>query len=307
MARVRLGKVRSIVASSAAVAVLAVPVAAAAQTPAPEPVITSSPRAVGFRDGAVIVGRLENGAPGQVVYLQRRRSSARWQRIAERVTDENSRVRFRLGELRTSAGYRLLFVDEATGDKVVSGARRIEVGVRLRLHTSKTHLIAGRRLRIFGTLYPKIPGRRVLLAQKVGGSWRRIGREWAGDGAFSTYFRPSDRGYRRLRVRFAGDDLNRASADRRPIRVYQPSLATWYGPGLYGNRTACGQRLGYGTLGVAHRSLPCGTDVNILYEGRTITVPVIDRGPYSSAEWDLTRETAERLRFSGKDRIGTER
>ena len=36
------------------------------------------------------------------------------------------------------------------------------------------------------------------------------------------------------------------------LRVYRTSYASWYGPGLYGNRTACGQTLGYGTLGVAH-------------------------------------------------------
>src|SRR5215471_7928543 len=37
--------------------------------------------------------------------------------------------------------------------------------------------------------------------------------------------------------------------------------ATWYGPGLYGNKTACGETLLPNTIGVAHRSLPCGTTV----------------------------------------------
>ena len=44
----------------------------------------------------------------------------------------------------------------------------------------------------------------------------------------------------------------------------------------------------------------------ILYQGRTITVPVIDRGPYGSADWDLTEETADRLRFEGTDTIGVD-
>jgi rare lipoprotein A (peptidoglycan hydrolase) len=44
--------------------------------------------------------------------------------------------------------------------------------------------------------------------------------------------------------------------------------------------------------------------VSLLHEGRHITVRVIDRGPYGSADFDLTRETAERLRFSGRDTIG---
>ncbi|HYP22068.1 MAG TPA: septal ring lytic transglycosylase RlpA family protein, partial [Actinomycetota bacterium] len=80
--------------------------------------------------------------------------------------------------------------------------------------------------------------------------------------------------------------------------------ATWYGPGFYGNTTACGRTLGYSTLGVAHRTLPCGTKVAIMYRGRTLMVEVIDRGPYARSNWDLTRETAERLRFSGTDNIG---
>ncbi len=74
----------------------------------------------------------------------------------------------------------------------------------------------------------------------------------------------------------------------------------------YRNRTACGRRLTRDTLGVAHRKLPCGTKVNIRYRGRTIAVPVIDRGPYSSANWDLTSRTARRLDFSGRGTIGVD-
>lgn len=57
-------------------------------------------------------------------------------------------------------------------------------------------------------------------------------------------------------------------------------LASWYGPGFYGNRTACGQTYSAEILGVAHRTLPCGTLVTLSYGPRTLTVPVIDRGPY---------------------------
>ena len=44
----------------------------------------------------------------------------------------------------------------------------------------------------------------------------------------------------------------------------------------------------------------------MLYQGRTIVVKVIDRGPYSHADWDLTQETAERLGFTGTDTIGVD-
>jgi rare lipoprotein A len=64
---------------------------------------------------------------------------------------------------------------------------------------------------------------------------------------------------------------------------------SWYGPGLYGNGTACGQTLTKTLVGVAHRTLPCGTLVTFRYNGVTLTVPVIDRGPYVSGRtWDLS-------------------
>ncbi len=80
--------------------------------------------------------------------------------------------------------------------------------------------------------------------------------------------------------------------------------ATWYGPGLYGNRTACGKRLRRSTLGVAHKSLPCGTPVTFYRGGRFITVPVIDRGPFRhGVAWDLTAAAAHRLGMASTTRL----
>jgi hypothetical protein len=71
---------------------------------------------------------------------------------------------------------------------------------------------------------------------------------------------------------------------------------TWYGPGLYGNTTACGQTFTSSILGVAHRTLPCGTRVRFRHEGRSITVRVIDRGPATrSLEFDLSAATCGAL------------
>jgi hypothetical protein len=80
--------------------------------------------------------------------------------------------------------------------------------------------------------------------------------------------------------------------------------ATWYGPGLYGNRTACGMRLQRGTMGVAHKSLPCGTPVTFYRGGRFITVPVIDRGPFRrGVAWDLTAAAARKLGVASTTRL----
>jgi rare lipoprotein A (peptidoglycan hydrolase) len=72
--------------------------------------------------------------------------------------------------------------------------------------------------------------------------------------------------------------------------------ASWYGPGLYGNTTACGQKLKKRTVGVAHKKLPCGTRVTFAYRGRWARAKVIDRGPFiKGRKWDLTEALATQL------------
>jgi rare lipoprotein A (RlpA)-like double-psi beta-barrel protein len=69
-------------------------------------------------------------------------------------------------------------------------------------------------------------------------------------------------------------------------------LASWYGPGFYGNRTACGHTYTPQIVGVAHKTLPCGTVLTLSYRERTVTVPVIDRGPYIAGRTlDLSNAT----------------
>jgi rare lipoprotein A (peptidoglycan hydrolase) len=77
------------------------------------------------------------------------------------------------------------------------------------------------------------------------------------------------------------------------------SVFTDYGLGL-----ACGGVLGRNQLGVAHKTAPCGTLITFTYGGRSLTVPVIDRGPYiAGREWDLTGATAAALGFPGLGKI----
>jgi rare lipoprotein A (peptidoglycan hydrolase) len=66
---------------------------------------------------------------------------------------------------------------------------------------------------------------------------------------------------------------------------------SWYGPSFYGKRTACGVAMTQELLGVAHRTLPCGTLITFRNpaNGRSLTLPVVDRGPYVyGRQWDLT-------------------
>jgi rare lipoprotein A (peptidoglycan hydrolase) len=77
--------------------------------------------------------------------------------------------------------------------------------------------------------------------------------------------------------------------------------ASWYGgPSMWGRQTACGQTLRPSTLGVAHKSLPCGTTVKFVYHGHALITQVIDRGPYVKGRaWDLTQAASEALDFEG--------
>jgi hypothetical protein len=78
---------------------------------------------------------------------------------------------------------------------------------------------------------------------------------------------------------------------------YDPEIS-WYGPGFYGKRTACGHAYTTTIMGVAHRSLPCGTKVRFRNpkNGVEITVPVIDRGPYVPGRtWDLSGAACQAL------------
>ena len=98
----------------------------------------------------------------------------------------------------------------------------------------------------------------------------------------------------------AHDGMVRTRRGAGRLNVYRFAQASWYGPGLYGGHLACGGTLTPGTLGVANKSLPCGAKVTLRYHGRSVRVPVVDRGPYvAGREFDLTAATKDRLGFAG--------
>jgi rare lipoprotein A len=150
----------------------------------------------------------------------------------------------------------------------------------------------------------------------------RLGREtnWAwsptvsavvrADGTFATTWHTNHIGPFSLRAEVAPANslLASESASAAPtvsVTIYRPSLATQYGPGFYGRETACGETLRRNTIGVANRTLKCGTPVAIYYGGRTMIVPVLDRGPFANgADWDLTEATGKALGLAGTAMIG---
>ena len=82
------------------------------------------------------------------------------------------------------------------------------------------------------------------------------------------------------------------------------SGASWYGAPLFGNNTACGQKFTPTIVGVAHKTLPCGTRVLIGYKGRFLLTRVIDRGPYTPGRtWDLSHAAMIALGYQGIDPV----
>ncbi len=73
-------------------------------------------------------------------------------------------------------------------------------------------------------------------------------------------------------------------------------LASWYGPGFDGDKTASGVRFDADGLSAAHETLPMGTKLVVGYKGRYVPVTVNDRGPYlGERELDLSQRAARAL------------
>jgi peptidoglycan lytic transglycosylase len=191
-----------------------------------------------------------------------------------------------LGALRAGA----LCLTATTTAAVIPAAADAEVGVSAK----RLNIQSGSRVTVKGRT--AAPMTASLQIQRRG-RWVTIDRD-----------RVNRAGRFVLRKRIAGAMSTRArvrlnNGERRSLgrlNVYRRALASWYGPGLFGNKLGCGGTLSAGSLGVANKSLPCGTKVTIRHRGRVVRVPVIDRGPYvGGREYDLTAATARRLGFSG--------
>ena len=129
----------------------------------------------------------------------------------------------------------------------------------------------------------------------------------ASDGSFSVVWRANHIGRFAFKaILQSGAGLRAAGASPTvTVTVYRSARATLYGPGFYGKRTACGVKLTRSTIGLANRTLRCGEHVSVYFQGRTLSVPVIDRGPYAnSADFDLTMATGRALGIDGTEQIG---
>ncbi len=271
-------------AASAATASIAL----AATTSSPGAQISSSDNEVGYGKPVRLSGAVPGvqGAPVEIAF--RGAGSATWRPVSHAKTDQagsySAQVRPRsTGEWRaqTPAGEPSL-------------AQRIEVRARVSAHVRR-HVVAGRRIAVTGRVRPSGAGRRVRV--KVGG--RTLTTHTRKNGSFSRGWGAPHPGHYRVRVLAAGDHRAKPGHSRaRKVTAYRPAAASWYGPGLYGGHLACGGTLSPSTLGVANKTMRCGTKLTLRYRGRSVNVRVVDRGPYAgNREFDLTAATKRKLGF----------
>ena len=190
----------------------------------------------------------------------------------------------------------------ATPAKAPAGAvavRKRPVRSSIGLLSRRTHVRAGRIARVSGRVRPGTAGRLVVLQRRSGHGWRTIARtRTLPGGRFTLRHRTRSSVSATVRVRVAGGrGVTRRTRRAGRLEVFRSALASWYGSGTF---LACGGRLTPGMMGVAHKTLPCGTQVTIRYRGRQVRVPVVDRGPFSGArEFDLGPGVRRALGFEG--------
>jgi hypothetical protein len=181
------------------------------------------------------------------------------------------------------------------------------VQTALKVRGYQLNVLADHRASVTGALLGEsrqgLPGQLVALQQLGRHGWRTLARASTGArGRFRLSFTPRRLGSDWVRLRFAGSGPDLPSRRRLgQLNVFRLAEASWYGGG---GSLACGGSLTSSTMGVANKTLPCGTLITLRYGGRTVRVPVVDRGPYvEGREFDLTEATKDALGFEGVGQV----
>ena len=206
---------------------------------------------------------------------------------------------------------------ELASGGVSSGAARLtglagspasaEAHASLIVGHEQLNVLAGHASTIAGSLRPGLAGQRVRLQALTKHGWSTLTSTLTGrNGRFRVRYVPGRPGSRPVRLSFVGDALA-LPAHRRlgRLNVFRLAEASWYGGG---GGLACGGELTGSTIGVANKTLPCGTLLTLRYDGRSLQVRVIDRGPYvEGREFDLTEATKRALGFGGVGEVWSTR
>jgi hypothetical protein len=268
-----------------------------------------TPRRVTLNHRVVITGSAPAAEAGHSAVVETASSSgAPWRPVATGSIGSGGHFRL-VARLRHSGYLRVVEGSagaSATGVAVAASTavspsipQHVLVRGSFRVAHAARSILGGGAIVVRGRLLPARGGRSVRLQGRFGHRWHTLGRARTGaHGRFKIRAAAPSSFARRLRVVFKGDAANtRTTHSAGRLTVYSPDMASWYNDA--GN-TACGYHAG---LGVANRSLPCGTKVRFFHGGHAVTATVDDRGPYvGGRNWDLNQNTAAALGFGG---VGT--
>ncbi len=298
----------TVIAAGSAAATAGVTAAAGQTVPTP---LTSklNPGRVPFGHPVSVTGRAPAGDAGKAVALQSAsRTGASWRQVATARIGPRGGYRFRIVP-RRSAVLRAVEAPAATADLATaavaspSGAATpasrqmpLKVAARFAMRPRQYAVLGRGGIRVAGLLMPAASRRTVRLQSHSRQGWYTVAHGLTGRrGRFALRYAPATGTERHLRVLFGGDATNaRTTVSAGSVSVFYQDVASWYDDG---GHTACGFHAG---LGVANRTLPCGTRVAFRHGGRTVTAVVDDRGPYvGGRNWDLNQNTAAALGFGG--------
>ncbi len=243
---------------------------------------------------------LAGGTRSRKVQIQFRASGAdRWRNTKSTEHDKSGRYVQRV-KVRRSGFYRAVHADGRTSKR-----EKVRVKARLSAKVSKKNVNLGDKIKVTGKVKPTVSKRSVIV--KVGGD--RVKTRSNAKGKFKVSWKADKTGRVTAKAKAKGDRVAAGDQDKAGrVTVYRPAQASWYGPGFYGNTTACGQTLTTGTVGVAHKTMPCGSSLKLRYNGRTVRVKVIDRGPYhGNREFDLTGAAKSKLGFGSTGTVWASR
>jgi hypothetical protein len=201
------------------------------------------------------------------------------------------------GVLHAATGARaMVAAPVAAATSPVSGptaAPSAPVHLRIGVGRRNLNVLEGRAMEVGGWIRPALAHQRVLLQIRRGGNWHTVAHARTGvRGRFHLRYVPAEAST--IAVRVAARKATRRVG---LLNVYREAYASYYGGG---GSLACGGELTSSTLGVANKTLPCGTLVTLRYGARSVRVPVIDRGPFvPGREFDLTEATKAALGFPG--------
>jgi rare lipoprotein A len=311
MQRFRLGRRRLAAAALPLAAICATTAFAEPADPSGQNArIDASNRSVPLGDRVSLRGAFPGASQASIEILHRATRTGGWRGVKGARTDASGRYSVRV-KPRQNGRWRAELATTAAetapeqsappselppaGVDTTTGSERIDVRARIETRLSDRHTLVGDRVNVRGKVSPAGAERRVVVTI---GKAREVTRATR-DGRFKIAWQAPDTGTDAVRVRARANRLATGSRERAgKVTAYRQASASWYGPGLYGNPMACGGTLTPSTMGVAHRTMPCGTKLRLRHDGETVAVRVVDRGPFvGDREFDLTEATKRELGF----------